>query len=161
MKKLIVLTIMNLVLGIVFTTNLVLYSKQNTVTVPEFLVKNNIYTVDSYSKWLKQNTKYRADFLFTDNWASPETTLRKKRGDCEDFAFLSQKVLKYLGYNSLVLGIKEKKGAHAICVFYYQDSYTIFDNKTLIKTGITNPKVFLIYLQIEYKAKRIQTLIYE
>jgi len=45
---------------------------------------------------------YTRDKEGEDHWQSPEETLERRRGDCEDMAFLLQDRLKQRGYDSVV-----------------------------------------------------------
>ena len=71
----------------------------------------------------------------SDYWQTPEETLNRGKGDCEDFARLVLDILVriqkrkdvrfiiYAGYNN-----KNKYSAHAVCVFHYDGKYNVFSN---------------------------------
>ena len=103
--------------------------------VADFLERHDIETLDSYALWLKKNVRYKAD-LFGDSWSSPEETLKRRRGDCEDFAFLSEEVLSQLGYEPYVIAFMRRDTGdwHAICAFKEEGLYNYFDNFNLVKT---------------------------
>jgi len=103
--------------------------------VADFLERRDIETLEGYALWLKENVRYKAD-LFGDSWSSPAETLKRGRGDCEDFAFLSEEVLSQLGYEPYIIAfIKRDIGDwHAICAFKAKGLYHYFDNFNLVKT---------------------------
>ncbi len=88
----------------------------------------------------QKNIKYRHDDEKIDfrgdghpgtNWMqSPLETIRKKKGDCEDYANLSSYVLRKNGYRSIVLAVwsKNLKKAHAVCVYIDKDGFGVIDN---------------------------------
>ena len=84
-----------------------------------------------------------------------KTSLAQKYGDCEDYAFLNQSVLQVLGYRPRVLGIKNKKEAHAICLFEHEGYYLFFDNAKLKTTSIQNMDDFLKFLNRKYGPYRL------
>lgn len=57
--------------------------------------------IDSYrdiARWIQMRVEYKADFL--EAFSSPEETLRRRSGDCEDYAFL------FANIAYLTMGIK-------------------------------------------------------
>jgi len=97
------------------------------------------------SQWLKNNIAYESDVsMHTEGyWQTPEETIILKTGDCEDFAFLAQALLRKINIHSTVLSIKYKKDnqkhGHAICVFTnkgYYNFFTNFDLRTSQKRSI-------------------------
>lgn len=89
--------------------------------------------------------KYKSDCI---DWIQrPELTWKRKTGDCEDYAYLAQALLKQIGIESQVLNIilKPSKYSHAVCVFkqscctYYEGNinsertvYKVFSNQNLL-----------------------------
>ncbi|MHA1483172.1 MAG: transglutaminase-like domain-containing protein [Candidatus Heimdallarchaeaceae archaeon] len=77
--------------------------------------------------------KYTSDK--SDYWQTPEETLNRGKGDCDDYARLALDILVrvqkrkdvrfiiYTGYNK-----KQKYGAHAVCVFPYNGKYNVFSD---------------------------------
>lgn len=67
---------------------------------------------------------------------SAELTWGLKRGDCEDFAWLAEKLLKQLNIEGWMLSIllNPAKYSHAICVFIDNDNWFYFSNSKLIET---------------------------
>lgn len=76
-----------------------------------------------------------------DYWQTPEQTLDRKAGDCEDSAIfnvdvlgrvqnIDAKLILYFGYNFERFGYKLWMG-HAVCVFPYQGLYSVFSNQEL------------------------------
>ena len=80
--------------------------------------------------------KYVADKK--DKWQTPVETFERGKGDCEDFARFTLDVLVriqkredvrfiiYTGYYN-----EKKYGAHAVCVFPYRNTYSVFSNTHL------------------------------
>lgn len=75
----------------------------------------------------------------SDHWQTPEETLNRGTGDCEDYARLAIDILVriikidearfvvYNGYNR-----NNKKGAHVVCVFPYQGKLATFSGSQLL-----------------------------
>jgi len=103
----------------------------------------NINSIEDYAQWLEKNFEYKSD-EGPDIWAAPEETLTRKYGDCEDFAFLNEAVLRVFGYRPQVLamggGIKTVN--HAICAFEKDGYYLWFDNNKLKKTLVSSVEEF-------------------
>lgn len=93
----------------------------NWINNPEFL-----------SIWLKSNFTYQAE-EGEDYWKKPYETIRDKTADCEDFAFLVNKILSDLGYKTKVIAvyfkINKKPTGHAICLIKENNKYTFFSNQ--------------------------------
>jgi len=98
-----------------------------------FLRSRGINDITAFAEWLSQNTSYRKD-IEGDIWASPSETLKKRKGDCEDFAFLSERVARLLGYESHILILSNRKSSHSICAFEMDGFFFIFNNNRLQKT---------------------------
>jgi len=97
----------------------------------DFIIKTNkISSLEDYSKWLKANIRYNEDGS-DDVWADPEETIKRRKGDCEDFTLLTAEVLRGLGYKPHFLALVREGEAHAICVFKKDGVYMWFDNTTL------------------------------
>jgi hypothetical protein len=73
-----------------------------------------------------------------DFWQTPEETLSRGAGDCEDFARFALDVLVRIQKRKDVRFIiytgyyekdgKKKYGAHAVCVFPFRKKYSVFSN---------------------------------
>lgn len=115
-----------------------------------FLIQTNrINSLESLSQWLTLNFSYQND-VGGDNWATPEETLNKRTGDCEDFAFLTNAALKVLGYNPKVIVLRRNKKAHATCVFQSDGYYCWFDNTELKKTSAQSLEAFVQEMTSRY-----------
>jgi len=115
--------------------NGVLVSRPNRMDeyIQNFLNHNNIRELADYSHWTTENLSYQSET--TDSWATPKEMIERKKGDCEDFAFLNSAVLRVLGYQPHILALTYgPHQAHAICAFKFQDRYLWFDNKKLVET---------------------------
>lgn len=90
-------------------------------------------------KWLKRNIKYRSDLDAHGQesyWQTPEETMVLRAGDCEDYAFLAQAMLKQIGVDSTVISVVHgskffDNGAHALCVFPSKNPKGVFSNYRL------------------------------
>jgi len=125
--------------------------------VSRILNINKIKTLEDYSKWLKKNIKYQKDSS-KDVWATPQETLNKKEGDCEDFAFLTAEVLRGLGYDPHFYALVREGEAHAICVFKKDGFYYWFDNATLKKTNARNVRDFARLITQQYDFLQLSEL---
>ena len=74
--------------------------------------------------------------------------LQKRRGDCEDYAFLNAAVLRVLGYRPEVLAMGGLGGNHAICVFKENGRYSWIDNARLKRSKAESILEFTKYLFI-------------
>jgi len=97
------------------------------------LIVNSITSLEPYLEWLSKNIIYQKDGK-RDAWAYPEETLKIKRADCEDFAFLNEAVLRVMGYEVQVLAMGGFGGHHAFCLFKEKDYYSWIDNSKLKRT---------------------------
>jgi len=122
--------------------------------IAKFLSANDIKTLDEYALWLGKNIKYRADAQ-CDAWSSPEETLDRLYGDCEDYAFLNSAVLRVLGYKSKVMVLGTSERDHAICVFEKDGNYFWFNNGELKRTDTATIKKFGKYIFKKYACSRI------
>ncbi|MBI4845212.1 MAG: transglutaminase domain-containing protein [Candidatus Omnitrophica bacterium] len=118
--------------------------------IRDFLVFKNISSLSEYINWIKQNIGYRKD-EGADSWASPLETLEKGYGDCEDFSFLNESVLRVLGYQPKVISLLRLGYNHAICIFKENRCYSIIDNDKIIKTKIVEIEELAKYLFTRYQ----------
>jgi predicted transglutaminase-like cysteine proteinase len=125
-----------------------------------FIETNQIQSLESLSQWLKANIIYQND-IDGDRWASPEETFESKTGDCEDFAFLVQSVLKVLGYQPVVVALCQSTRAHAICFFQVDGFYCWFDNAVFKKTLAQSLEAFLRTMTTEHNLTAIVELDFE
>lgn len=127
------------------------------IEILDLINKNNIRSVEDYADWVKKNIRYEKD-KGKDTWAAPQITLKRKYGDCEDYAFLNAAVLCVLGYQPKVLAMKGLTGCHAICVFQENGYYFWIDNTELKKTSTRTFADFGRYLHDEYGCNRLLVL---
>jgi hypothetical protein len=107
------------------------------ISVP--LVPSHVNTPETLAEWFREEGfSYQAEALFQDHWKTPEETIRDKGGDCEDFAFLTDKVLSDNGYETYVIAIYFKKTAHAITIIKIDNKYAFFDNMYYINHKFNN-----------------------
>ena len=114
----------------------------------QLLAQAGIRTIDDYAAYLNQNLKYKKDKV--DVWAAPLQTFARGYGDCEDLSFLTEAVLKHLGYHPRVLGFKLPKEAHVFVTVKINGVYYIFDNTKHYKTTIHSIKEIAEFLYQKY-----------
>lgn len=117
--------------------------------ISSIIKRNNVKSVEDYVEWLQTNIEYRKDRQ-ADKWADPEETLQRRYGDCEDYAFLNEAVLRKVGYQPKVLAMGGIEGTHAICVFVEDGYYSWIDNNKLKRTKAESILEFAKYLFTEY-----------
>jgi len=137
----------------------VLVSRPNPFdTQINFIIETNrIRNIDDYCRWLKRNILFRRD-KFGDHWADPSETLKKRQGDCEDFAFLNRKVLADLGLKPRFWALVKEEGAHAICVFEKDGYYMWFDNADLRRKKAGSLASFARWLTQTYDVTQLEEL---
>jgi len=93
-------------------------------------------------KWVKANIKYKSDLKLhgeRNYWQTPEETVALRAGDCEDYAFLVQALLKRINIESFVISVHgegiSKQLGHALCVFPKNSPTNYFDNQVLYTSG--------------------------
>jgi len=65
-------------------------------------------------------------------FATPLETLRKRRGDCEDWAWLAHDTLLAMGLKSQIIDVRNYDiEAHALCCFFYKDVWHTIDTAGL------------------------------
>lgn len=71
-----------------------------------------------------------------DRWQTPAETINLRRGDCEDFAVLSQELLDGVGIRCEIAIIKFQglDISHAICIWQDGDNYKFMSNQELVET---------------------------
>ncbi len=113
---------------------LVSQPKSLDLEIIQLLQTNQIRSLDDYARWLEENIRYQKDTV-KDSWDSPQTTLRRKSGDCEDYTLLNMAVLRVLGFKPKFLTLKRGKYSHAVCAFKMNGRFYWFDNYRLRKTA--------------------------
>ena len=119
--------------------------------VVNLIMMNKIQTLDDYAAWMAANLSYKQDQL-QDKWEPPESMLDSKKGDCEDFAFLTAAVLKVLGYEPHFLALIKNSRTHAICAFQKDGHFVWFDNAKINRTPARSLEEFagLLTKQFNY-----------
>jgi predicted transglutaminase-like cysteine proteinase len=100
------------------------------LTVSTFTPDKELITWGSIIKFnnqINRKIKYVSD-RGIDNWQTPEETLKKGTGDCEDYA-----ILKYFSlptkHKYLVVGNKKHVGTHAILIYCNESGlWDVLDN---------------------------------
>jgi predicted transglutaminase-like cysteine proteinase len=93
----------------------------------------------SLAAWLANEFRYEMEF--PNRWQAPSDTIKKKKGDCEDFAALASSCLNRLGIENKIALLKFDglNLSHAICI--WKDSggnYSFISNRKLKHTGETD-----------------------
>jgi len=84
--------------------------------------KGMLHTITAVGKWVAENITYRTDDEVHgtgDYWQSPDETLARGTGDCEDHAFLTAALLRAAGLFSLVgMGYvkNDRSACHGYCI---------------------------------------------
>lgn len=123
----------------------------------DIIIVNNIISFEDYARWLQKNIRYKEDKA-EDHWSTPEETLKNRCGDCEDYAFFNEAVLRVLGYQPKVLTMGGIGFHHAICVFEENGRYAWIDNAELKRTTAESMLEFAQYLFTKYGACYLLTL---
>jgi predicted transglutaminase-like cysteine proteinase len=118
------------------------------------LTVNQIRTLEDYTRWLQKNIVYEKD-ASRDDWATPQKTLRQKRGDCEDFAFLNSSVVRMLGFEPHVLAMIDGNRAHAVCAFERDGHFIWIDNQQIKNTTTSSLKGLAHQINLLYRYSRI------
>lgn len=119
--------------------------------LPEDIYK--IKTPEQLEEWLQDNCQYCSE-KGIDIWQTPNTTIARKKGDCEDFAILSYSILKKLGYEAKIFmldNIEIGQSSHAICIYKEKDNYYFFSNQKLYKLQYKSVKELIESFYPEYE----------
>lgn len=92
--------------------------------------------LDRINAAVNRNIQYTSDFQLygrKDHWASPNETLARRRGDCEDYAILKMAALKEIGLPadsmSVVVVLDTRRDIlHAVLAVATDNGYFILDN---------------------------------
>lgn len=83
------------------------------------------------AKFMKKNFKFIPDqklFGKVDHWQTPEEFLNLKKGDCEDYALFSKRLLELKGIEAYVVSIYGRGGyAHTITVYKQNGHYNVIN----------------------------------
>ena len=93
-------------------------------------------TPEALAAFLKKEMVFREDreiFGRSDYWQAPEEFLRRRKGDCEDYALLAQAVLESQGMEAFVFSLYGSGYAHTVCVFREGGRYHIFNQDRVIR----------------------------
>lgn len=94
--------------------------------------------LDKVNRWVNNNIAYREDrslFNKADYWADARSTLRSRKGDCEDLAILKMQLLAALGIDrdEMYLTITRdlvRNADHAVLIVSEGDRFFLLDNTT-------------------------------
>ena len=96
-------------------------SVQNAEPSPLAKLASTYTTPKAVATLLRNEFTFRRDeelFGEPDHWQSPEEFLKRKAGDCEDYALLAQAILRRNGIEASVVSLfGQEDYAHTVCVF--------------------------------------------
>ncbi len=98
-------------------------------------------TPDALGSFLEREITFREDrdlFGRSDYWQPPEEFLRRRQGDCEDYALLAQAVLKRHGKESLVFSLYGPGYAHTVCIFRDQGLFHVLNQDKVIRCAASS-----------------------
>jgi len=101
LQQKIVLMILTIFLSTLLSLNV--YALDTPKTIVE-----RYRSISSVSEYLYTYYEYESDtkqFDCDEYWQTPEQMIENKKGDCEDFAILTQAILKELGIESKLIGL--------------------------------------------------------
>ena len=124
------------------------------VLVSAPLYPSTLKTSQDVGDWLKNNFTYQSEEV--DYWKTPEETVKDKAGDCEDYAILSEFVLKDLGYDAwfIVMNPRIKgEGGHAITIIREKDmTFSFISNTRYKRANAISWELMLDIYYTDYKA---------
>jgi len=131
------IVLMLLMVSLSISLNLDVYAYDTPKTIAD-----RYTSIDSISDYLITYYKYESDaeqFDYEDYWQTTEEMIENKKGDCEDFAILTQAILKELDIKSQLIGLwweerdfttTYKMYGHMLLVFQDEnDKYSFMDNQ--------------------------------
>ena len=99
-------------------------------------------TPQALARFLHQAITFKTDeelFGEPDYWQAPEEFLRRRAGDCEDYALFAQAILQRQGIESHVLSVFGEEGyAHTVCVFMQSGQYHVINQDRFQAYGATS-----------------------
>lgn len=94
-------------------------------------------TPESIAEFLRNQISFAEDrdlFGRSEYWQAPEEFLARRKGDCEDYAILTQALLKRLGFEAFVFSLYGERGyAHTVMVFKENGRYHVVNQDRLIR----------------------------
>lgn len=101
------------------------------------LLTRSLDTPEKLGQYLQTHIQYAPEPKEEDHWQTPEETIRRGKGDCEDYALLAERILNNQGKNAHVVSNLRD---HASCVWIKKrpdgryDGYN-FDDAGMDKNG--------------------------
>lgn len=108
-------------------------AKAAAIPSPAYSVQNlatQLATPEEIARFIFRHFSVESDqkqFGKEEFWQTPEELLSNGKGDCEDFAFFANSVLKANGVSSFLVNVYGKKFAHTICVFQENGAFHVID----------------------------------
>lgn len=96
------------------------------------LLANTLERPEQLHAYCKEHLRYIPEERGKDHWQSPEETVQKGGGDCEDFALFGQKILQHQRKLAHVLALPR----HAVCVWIEQRTDEKYNIYTLDENGV-------------------------
>jgi len=117
------------------------------------LYPSHIKTPQDLGDWLKNNFTYQSEEV--DYWNTPEETVNAKAGDCDDYAILSEFILKDLGYDAWFIVMVNRtpdQSSHAITIIREKDmTYSFISNTNYRRTNSASWESMLDNYWHQYK----------
>ena len=87
-------------------------------------------------EFLHQHIRFSDDAVsrgVPDYWQTPEESLERGEGDCEDYALLAQEVFQRQGVEAFLFSLYGKDGyAHTVCVFLEGSFYSLMNQDRVV-----------------------------
>lgn len=100
-------------------------------------VVETVNTPRAVARFMKEEFIFTEDpkpFGREDYWQAPEEFLVRRKGDCEDYALLTQALLERLGFEAFVFSLYGERGyAHTVTVFKEKGRYHLINQDRLIR----------------------------
>ena len=117
-----------------FSKELESYSPQINMTG----LPSSVSSPEKLAEWMSKELSYRMEF--PDKWQTPEETLVRRKGDCEDFALLASTFLNSISISNdiVIVEFRDLGVSHALCV--WKDTgggYNFISNRQMKHTGKT------------------------
>ncbi len=123
----------------------------------DLMAVHRLSNLEDYLEWVSTHVRYQKDSL-RDTWASPQATIERGVGDCEDLAFLHEAMLVRFGHTSMAVSVHGASVNHAICIFVKDGVFHWIDNFDIHTSSATTFQRFLLVLLKHYKGSQIYEL---
>lgn len=120
-------------------------------------------TPEALGAFLRVHIRFTDDVMSMkteDYWQTPEESLERGEGDCEDFALLAEEVLRRRGLKTFLFSLYGEGGyAHTVCVFEENGLYNVLNQDRVVRCQANSLDALATRLNPRWKwgavAKRI------